>query len=314
VSVRRIDGQYLAGLGRDLRISDPHVHRVASHSESTLPLIGMEGTQIGEMSWTPKTPGQGRIQEIFPQLFVAILLLIAAGIAMALHIRAVHRQMERNDAELDQAMRDLVAARDEASNASHAKSQFLANMSHEIRTPLNGVLGMAQVMERDELTPRQQERLRIISESGRALLTLLNDILDVSKIEAGRLELEDAEFDLEELIRAASAPFGEMAEHKGLALEVQVAPEARGRWRGDPLRLRQVIANLVSNAVKFTAHGRVSIEAERTAAELIIRVRDTGVGIPSDRIATLFEKFTQGDASTTRQYGGTWRSAANWSN
>jgi signal transduction histidine kinase len=300
-----MDAGFLSSLARDLRLSDVAVHRTGPDRGVTLPLLDAGRAQIGEITWKPKTPGLGRIQDVLPLLAAAMLVLLLAGLGVALHIRAVLRQLALNDAALDRAMQELIDARDEAAKANRAKSQFLANMSHEIRTPLNGVLGMAQVMERDELTPRQLERLRIIRESGHALLVLLNDILDVSKIEAGRLELEETEFDLEEIVRAPCALFREMAEQKGLALQVQVAPEAQGRWRGDPLRLRQVISNLVSNAVKFTARGGVNIEVERSAEGVLVRVRDTGVGIPAERLGGLFEKFTQVDASTSRQYGGT---------
>jgi two-component system, sensor histidine kinase len=305
ISVKQMDARFLNSIARDLRLADVAVHRTGPSRGAALPLLDAGRAQIGEITWTPKTPGFGRIQDVFPVLMVAMLVLLLAALGVALHIRAVMRQLAANDAALDHAMQELIDARDEAAKANRAKSQFLANMSHEIRTPLNGVLGMAQVMERDELTPRQLERLRIIRESGRALLVLLNDILDVSKIEAGRLELEETDFDLEEIVRAACALFAEMAEQKGLAMQVQVAPQARGRWRGDPLRLRQVISNLVSNAVKFTVRGSVSIEVERSAEGLAVRVRDTGVGIPAARLGGLFEKFTQVDASTSRQYGGT---------
>jgi CheY-like chemotaxis protein len=201
-------------------------------------------------------------------------------------------------------MQELVGARDEAAKANLAKSQFLANMSHEIRTPLNGVLGMAQVMERDELSPRQADRLHIIQESGGALLALLNDILDVSKIEVGKLELEDAPFDLVETVRAACAPFREIAERKGLGFSVRIGEQVQGLWRGDALRVRQVVSNLVSNAVKFTAEGRVSVELSAVGEGVTILVKDTGVGIPRTRLSNLFEKFVQADASTSREYGG----------
>lgn len=304
VSVRRMDGRFLGDLARDLRISDPHVHSSVSQTEDSLPMIGMDGTQIGQISWTPKTPGEGRIREIYPQLIAAMLVLLAAGLALALHIRAVFRQLEANDAALDKAMQELVSARDEAAQANLAKSHFLANMSHEIRTPLNGVLGMAQVMERDELSPRQSDRLHIIQESGQALLTLLNDILDVSKIEAGKLELEDAAFDLAEIVRSASAPFREIAERKGLGFSVRISETAQGLWRGDSLRVRQVVSNLVSNAVKFTAQGRVKVEVDAAEEGVLILVKDTGVGIPKARLGNLFEKFVQADASTSREFGG----------
>ncbi len=193
----------------------------------------------------------------------------------------------------------------ESEAASLAKSAFLATVSHEIRTPLNGVLGMAQAMARDELPLRQSERLQVITRSGETLLALLNDILDLSKIEAGKLELEVADVDLAQIVLGAEAAFAANAEMKGLRLATRLSEDLRGLWRGDAVRLRQVLYNLVSNAVKFTESGEVVIEAETTPDGVRIAVRDTGVGIPAGSIAGLFRKFVQADSSTTRRFGGT---------
>src|SRR5262249_8558158 len=149
----------------------------------------------------------------------------------------------------------LTRARDAANAANQAKTAFLATMSHEIRTPLNGVLGMAQVMAADPLPDVQRERLEINPQSGEALLALLNDILDLSKIEAGKLDLEKADFNLEALVRSTFTGFSALATQKGLAYDLSIAPEAVGVFHGDGMRLRQVLANLVSNALKFTSHG-----------------------------------------------------------
>ncbi|HEY8572770.1 ATP-binding protein [Phenylobacterium sp.] len=203
--------------------------------------------------------------------------------------------------------RDNAQALRQAQAADVAKSEFLANMSHEIRTPLNGVLGMTQVIEADELTPLQRERIRVVRESGQALLGLLNDVLDLSKIEAGKLELCEAPFDLQKTLSAACATFEGAAAAKDLELILGVQADVRGVWMGDALRLRQVISNLVSNALKFTESGSVTISACRDATDgpLILRIRDTGIGIDADVVPRLFAKFAQADASTTRRYGGT---------
>ena len=207
----------------------------------------------------------------------------------------------------------------EAASANEAKTVFLATMSHEIRTPLNGVLGMAGVMEMGDLSAVQRERLSVIRQSGEALTTILNDVLDLSKIEAGKLQLEMLEFDLADLLRQACAPFAMLAREKGLTLTLDIAPEAQGSYLGDPTRLRQVLFNLVSNAVKFTQVGGIAIHACRQEhvgeanwgdkrhddGQLIIAVADTGEGIPPGKAEHLFAKFTQADASTTRQHGGT---------
>ena len=204
---------------------------------------------------------------------------------------------------------ELVEAKRLAEIASQAKSEFLANMSHEIRTPLNGILTMAQVMAHGELPDKQRDLLCIVRQSGQDLLHLLNDILDFSKIEAGKLELEDTEFDPEKVLEATLAGFAALAEKKDLQLWLDVAPSARGLRRGDPTRLRQIVANFVANALKFTETGdvRIRIEGlgERGRDGLQLAVRDTGPGIAPDKMDRLFRKFSQVDASTTRRYGGT---------
>ena len=195
--------------------------------------------------------------------------------------------------------------KDAAEAASQLKSQFLANMSHEIRTPLNGVLGMVQAMELEEATPGQRQRLRIIRESGETLLQVLNDVLDFSKIEAGRLELNPEPFELGEVVRRTCAVFADTAAAKGLDLTCRVEPAAEGVWFGDPARVRQMLMNLLSNALKFTSHGQVSVEVARLAAGFWIVVRDTGPGIDPAHLSRLFSKFSQADGSVTRQFGGT---------
>ena len=192
-----------------------------------------------------------------------------------------------------------------AEAANKAKSDFLANMSHEIRTPLNGVLGMVQAMERDALPRRQRDRLALIGQSGATLLAILNDILDLSKIEAGKLELEDGEIDLEPLASAIRQTFQPIADAKGLALALEVEPAARNTYRGDPVRVRQILYNLVSNALKFTRAGSVTVRIGVVDDKIRFSVTDTGIGVAPAEVARLFEKFVQADSSTTRRYGGT---------
>jgi signal transduction histidine kinase/CheY-like chemotaxis protein len=197
-------------------------------------------------------------------------------------------------------------AKEAAEAANHMKSQFLANMSHEIRTPLNGVLGMAQALEMEEaLTPLQRERVGAIRDSGSALLQILNDVLDISKIEAGKLELSHGAFDLEGLVKRTVATFADSAAGKGLTLTGTVSDRAAGGWMGDAERLRQVLGNLVSNAVKFTDKGSVSLTVERTLDGLAFAVRDTGIGMAPEAAPLLFNKFSQVDDSNERRFGGT---------
>ncbi len=213
------------------------------------------------------------------------------------------------DVALRRTLAELVEARDAAEAANLAKSQFLANMSHEIRTPLNGVLAMAQILARSPLEPGQREQVDVIHQSGETLLSLLNDILDVSKIEEGKLELEVADFDVAAVVQAAAAGFAAVAQRKKLTLQVEVAESARDWRQGDAARLRQILNNFLSNALKFTEAGSVRLSVQGDGAGgaegLRLTVRDTGMGIPADKLSMLFQKFTQLDASTTRRFGGT---------
>jgi len=196
-------------------------------------------------------------------------------------------------------------ARRAAEEANRAKSDFLAVMSHEIRTPLNGVLGMAQAMDQDALAPLQRDRLHVIRDSGAALLDLLDDLLDISRIEAGRLTLDPHEFDLRAVVQGAHAAFAAEAETKRLAFPLEIDPGVHGVWRGDSKRVRQLLTNLISNGLKFTHAGEVAVRVARSASGVRLEVADTGIGIAPDRVARLFEKFVQADVSATRAYGGT---------
>ena len=212
--------------------------------------------------------------------------------------------LKRSERRLRNLNENLKRARDQADAANLAKSAFLATMSHEIRTPLNGVLGMAQAMAREDLPPPQQERLGVIRQAGETLLVLLNDLLDLSRIEAGRLELEDGVIDIARIAAGAQSTFTTLAAEKDLSFDLVIDPEAPAYWRGDPTRVRQILYNLVSNAVKFTPRGSVQVSVTGTSGDLVMTVSDTGLGIAPERLGVLFEKFVQADASTTRKFGG----------
>jgi PAS domain S-box-containing protein len=200
----------------------------------------------------------------------------------------------------------LAEAKEAAEAAARVKGEFLANMSHEIRTPLNGVLGLAQVGYRDgEMPTRARESFARILESGKTLLALVNDILDFSKIEAGKLPIEQIPVDIRALIGDVAEGFGERAEAKGLGFSVTRAPDLPLYCLGDPVRLSQILLNLVGNAVKFTERGRVELWAGREGPHLIFRVEDTGIGLSTEQRERLFAPFEQGDTSTTRKFGGT---------
>ncbi|MBK1649419.1 PAS domain-containing hybrid sensor histidine kinase/response regulator [Rhabdochromatium marinum] len=204
----------------------------------------------------------------------------------------------------------MLAAKEAAETANRAKSEFLANMSHEIRTPLNAIIGLTELTLSTTLDERQRDYLDKVRRSSRALLAILNDILDYSKIEAGRIELDHSEFRLEDVLEQITALFSAAAENKGLELFYRVAPEVPRHIIGDSMRLGQVINNLVGNAVKFTEKGRIELSIavaheQKERIELAFSVRDTGIGMAPDTVQRLFQAFTQADGSITRRYGGT---------
>jgi signal transduction histidine kinase/CheY-like chemotaxis protein/HPt (histidine-containing phosphotransfer) domain-containing protein len=218
---------------------------------------------------------------------------------------AHRRNLERDVAD---RTRDLREARDAAEAANRAKSDFLATMSHEIRTPMNGIMVMAELLAKEEMPPRQRRCADVIVNSGQSLLAIINDILDFSKIEAGKLELEALPVDVAQQADTTISLFAERARSKGLDLAAFVDPTVPRTITGDPVRLSQVIGNLVNNALKFTEHGFVHLSIGPVAGRpdrLAITVKDTGIGIPPEKLATIFDAFSQADQSTTRQYGGT---------
>lgn len=214
---------------------------------------------------------------------------------------ALRHELARNQ-DLAREAQDLAVA---ARTADRTKSEFLATMSHEIRTPMNGVLGMVQVMERDDLAPKQRDRLTTVRRSAEDLLEILNAVLDVSRIEAGEMSLSPAPFDLDRFSETLRKLYGQLAADRGLIFRLDVAPDVSGLRLGDEVRVRQILSNLISNALKFTEAGSVIVRISGDHEHLVCEVHDTGVGIPTDQQASIFEKFVQADSSNTRRSGGT---------
>ncbi|MDB5470958.1 MAG: hybrid sensor histidine kinase/response regulator, partial [Caulobacter sp.] len=236
------------------------------------------------LSWAPQRPGADLLKRAAGPMIFILLTFVCVGLVMMRKVR--------------NAARGLLAS-------NRAQSEFLANMSHEIRTPLNGVMGVAAALSRTALTAGQEEMVGLIRTSGQTLEAILSDLLDLARIESGKLDLKAEPFELSASLRAIADLFRPLAADKGLSFDLDLDPSADAWFEGDAVRLRQVTGNLLSNAIKFTTRGSVSLRAFVEDGVLALAVRDTGIGFDDDFKARMFERFEQADGSITRRFGGT---------
>jgi len=267
----------------------PILVRLGHRSLMAVPLL-LEQRIVGSLVVWRREPGR------FPPGVKSLLETFAAHSVLAIRNARLYRALEEQSRQLE--------------TASQHKSRFLATMSHEIRTPMNAIIGMAELLGETRLTPEQREYVRTFKTAGEALLSLINDILDLSKVEAGHLELDEIPFDLEELCESTADFIALRAHQKGIELACHIAKDVPTDVVGDPDRLRQILVNLLGNALKFTEAGEVVLRVAKDPhadepGRLLFSVSDTGIGIPADKRDAIFESFTQADTSITRAYGGT---------
>jgi signal transduction histidine kinase/CheY-like chemotaxis protein len=268
------------------------------------PLVTHDGWSLGTLCVIDRQPRELSADQL------RALSTLRRHVINAIELRRVVEKRNRLIADLELARRSLEEARGAAVEATRAKAEFLAAMSHEIRTPMNAVIGMTTLLRDSRLTAEQRESVELIHESGEHLLSLVNDVLDFSKVEAGRIEIEYAPCDLERCVQSAVALVAPRAREKKLALGVRLSPSLPKSVAADPTRLRQILVNLLANAVKFTERGEIGVSADAQPRpdgswDLAFQVRDTGIGIPTDRLDRLFRPFTQVETSTARTHGGT---------
>lgn len=291
---------FVASLENDLMLIEPRLVGAAQDvTEASVPIKNSDGERLGSVQWTPDRPGASLLVGAIPALSIMVALLLTALVIGGVRVYRLIKELAYNEEALDRTLA-------EAESANAAKSQFLANMSHELRTPLNGIIAMTELLRDHQTDARGREMAATIVSSGRTLEHVVNDILDVAKIEAGLLKFESVPFELDELLKSVAQLHGAAAAAKGITLGLTIQDDASGVYLGDRTRVSQVLSNLISNAVKFTETGCVQVTARKHGdRRLCLSVSDTGVGFDRATAARLFQRFEQADVSVSRRYGGT---------
>ncbi len=311
----RIDSaSYLADISQRYDYRLLSLNEVENESlNARIPISSVDGKALGYLVWQPELPGQKILPSVIIGAVVLLCLILVAGRVFAKRAASVLGLLEAANRKVEEDNLLLDAARIRAENAERAKSEFLANMSHEIRTPMNGVMGMAELLSKTKLDSKQAMFTDVIVKSGASLLSIINDILDLSKLDAGQMKLFPIAFDIREEIEGLAILVSAKGVENDVELIVRVDPNVPAILVGDTGRIRQIVTNLVGNAVKFTESGHVLVDVnlgdgncgEDGTASIHVSVSDTGIGIPNDRLDAVFEKFSQVDSSATRKHEGT---------
>ena len=308
VSGNAMDSAFLADLGADLNLEGLQLKPPSDHTRIGVDIAGSDGTPVGRLTWKVVRPGAHILTRAGGAIGAGVLLMALLAALVLWRVRRLLSHLRRSDVALAAAMQDLVSARDQAEAANAAKSQFLANMSHEIRTPLNGVVGVVTVLAKSRLDAAQREMVEIIRSSGETLERLLSDVLDLARIESGRMTWEREPFALGACVGSVADLLQARAREKGIGFAIDAAPGADALVLGDAVRLKQILTNLLSNAIKFTDKGEVRLSVspiDTPYRGFRFEVTDTGVGFDPEQKARLFGRFQQADGSITRRFGGT---------